>query len=190
MPRDVTTPRLTLRALRGGDAAALAALAASRRIAENLGRVPHPYALADAEEFIAFAATVPEPYRIFAICLGGPEGALIGTSGFDPKQPGGPGELGYWIGEAHWGRGFGTEAARATVAAAFEAGLSALSTGCRIGNDASRRILVGLGFELTGREMVFSRGQGREMEIERFHLTASRFAGLARGGQSGQTIEP
>jgi RimJ/RimL family protein N-acetyltransferase len=49
------TERLVLRAPRLGDAKAVALLANDRRIAENTARIPHPYRLADAEDFIATA---------------------------------------------------------------------------------------------------------------------------------------
>ena len=47
------TKRLALRAARLEDAKAVAALANDRRIAENTARIPYPYKLADAEQFIA-----------------------------------------------------------------------------------------------------------------------------------------
>ena len=49
------TERLVLRAPRLGDAKTLAVLANDRRIAENTARIPHPYRMADAEDFIATA---------------------------------------------------------------------------------------------------------------------------------------
>ena len=47
------TKRLVLRAPRLVDAKAVAALANDRRIAENTARIPHPYRLSDAENWIA-----------------------------------------------------------------------------------------------------------------------------------------
>ena len=49
------TERLVLRAPRLGDAKAVAMLANDRRIAESTARIPHPYRLADAEDFITTA---------------------------------------------------------------------------------------------------------------------------------------
>ena len=49
------TERLVLRAPRLGDAKTVAVLANDRRIAENTARIPHPYRVADAEDFIATA---------------------------------------------------------------------------------------------------------------------------------------
>jgi RimJ/RimL family protein N-acetyltransferase len=49
------TKRLCLRAPRLGDAKTVATLANDRRIAENTARIPHPYKLSDAEDFITRA---------------------------------------------------------------------------------------------------------------------------------------
>ena len=48
-----------LRAPRLEDAKAIAALANDRRIAENTSRIPHPYSLADAKEWIGAANRRP-----------------------------------------------------------------------------------------------------------------------------------
>ena len=47
------TERLTLRAPCHEDVKAIAVLANDRRIAENTTRIPHPYRVADAEQFVA-----------------------------------------------------------------------------------------------------------------------------------------
>ena len=47
------TERLVLRAPRGEDAPAIAGLLADRRIAINTSRIPYPYGIDDAEQFIA-----------------------------------------------------------------------------------------------------------------------------------------
>src|SRR5712664_622355 len=49
------TERLVLRAPRFEDAKRVAALVNDRRIAENTARIPHPYGIADANEWIGAA---------------------------------------------------------------------------------------------------------------------------------------
>ena len=57
------------------------------------------------------------------------------------------GELGYWIEQAAWGRGYAYEAAQAIVRFAFEdAELSQLRSGHAADNPASARVLFKLGF--------------------------------------------
>lgn len=57
-------------------------------------------------------------------------------------------ELGYWIGEEYWGRGFATEAAEPLIKIAFEIyGVKQLYASYRIDNPASGRVLEKLGFK-------------------------------------------
>ena len=61
------TKRLALRAPRLADAKTVAALANDRRIAENTSRIPHPYKVSDAEQFISGANKAGE--AVFLITL-------------------------------------------------------------------------------------------------------------------------
>lgn len=57
------------------------------------------------------------------------------------------GEVGYWVGHAHWGRGYIPEAVRALVRHAFEElSLAALWINFYDGNDRSRRVAEKCGF--------------------------------------------
>src|SRR5260370_27381669 len=111
------TERLVLRAPRLEDAENIAMLANERRIAENTARIPHPYTLADAKTFLA-AANRSDQETTFLIAL--TDGTIIGACGLELRDgPGGSGgpsaagampERGCWLGVAHWGRGFATQA--------------------------------------------------------------------------------
>jgi ribosomal-protein-alanine N-acetyltransferase len=60
-------------------------------------------------------------------------------------------EVAYLLARDHWGRGLGTEAARATVGYAFESlGLSRLICLVEPGNAASRNVAVKIGMALDG----------------------------------------
>ena len=104
------TERLVLRAPRLGDAKTVAMLANDRRIAENTARLPHPYRVADAEDFIATANFGNE--TVFFITLR--NGTLIGACGYTQVDRHPP-EIGYWLGVKHWGKGYATEAVRAIL---------------------------------------------------------------------------
>ena len=100
------TQRLVLRAPQLGDAKAVAALANDRRIAENTARIPYPYRMADAESWIGGSNADPDE-ETYLITL--TDGTVIGACGFDMRDGPAP-EIGYWLGEAFWGRGIVTDA--------------------------------------------------------------------------------
>ena len=100
------TERLILRAPRRGDVKAIASLLDDRRIAANTARIPHPYSASDAEQFVA-SANRQDGEATFMIFSGD---ELIGGCGIDPRED--APEIGYWLGVAHWGHGYATEAGR------------------------------------------------------------------------------
>ena len=137
-PCVLETERLMLRGPTLADAKAIARLANDRRIAENTRRLPHPYSQDHAIEFVRGTAG-DNRATVFLI-----ENNFvpIGVVGIDWRQPDAP-ELGYWLGVAHWGQGFATEAARAVIGFTFEEfEIEHLMSGARVANPASRNILV------------------------------------------------
>ena len=109
----LATARLVLRAPRRSDVKVIASLANDRRIAANTARIPHPYGIEDAEQFVA-AVNKREGEACFVIML---ECAPVGVCSVDLREDG-P-EVGYWLGVPYWGRGFATEAVRALIDHAF-----------------------------------------------------------------------
>ena len=115
LPTKITTQRLILRAPIRGDVPALVALADNKNIASRLSRLPSPYTRADAIGFVEiFAQRADE--RPYAITLNGTD--LIGVVGFSYAMGQYP-ELGYWLGEPHWGKGIMSEAVKGRLEAAF-----------------------------------------------------------------------
>jgi RimJ/RimL family protein N-acetyltransferase len=168
------TRRLILRAPRADDAQALATLMNDRRIADNTARIPHPYALQDAETFIAYIATGGE--TAFVITL--PDGRMVGTCGIGRLRADGP-EIGYAIGVRDWGNGYATEAARAVINHAFtKLGFDALRAGARVSNPASRRVLEKCGFQWTGVVLQRVRALNTSVPCDRFHLDRAGWASL------------
>jgi RimJ/RimL family protein N-acetyltransferase len=145
-----------------GDAAELARHANDRRIWLNLrDGFPHPYALDDAERFIAKVAAA-SPRTNFAIEVAGSAAGGIGyTVHVDVERVGA--EIGYWLGVAHWGRGIATAALRAVTRHAFATHheLRRLYAVPYTWNPASARVLEKAGYRLEGtlRESVLKDGK-------------------------------
>ena len=177
----LATARLVLRAPRRSDIKAIAVLANDRRIAANTARIPHPYAIEDAEQFIA-AVNKREGEACFVITL---DGALIGVCSVDLREDG-P-ELGYWLGVAYWGRGFATEAARALIDHAFgDLEHETLISGARVNNPASRRVLEKCGFQWTGVSLIRIRALKSSAPVDCFRLDRGLWASLRSWGSAGR----
>lgn len=174
------TKRLTLRAPTLRDAKAVAVLANDRRIAENTARIPHPYKLADAENFIA-GANKADGETVFLITRNGTIMGACGVAVADPNAP----ELGYWLGVPHWDQGFATEALHAVIDFAFsEFEHSALHAGARVTNPASRRVLEKCGFQWTGVGLYRINAIKSSAPIDRFRLERGIWQAIKGWGRS------
>ena len=177
------TERLVLRAPRLEDVKAVAMQANDRRIAENTARIPHPYRLTDADDFIATANLGTE--TVFLITLR--NGAVIGACGFTQIDRHPP-EIGYWLGVKHWGKGYATEAVRALIDHIFtDLGDEAIQAAARVTNPASRRVLEKCGFQWSGAGLLRIRAIASSAPIDRFRLDRGLWASLKNWGQSKRT---
>ena len=173
------TERLVLRPHRMEDAPAVQRLAGERRIFETTLRIPHPYKLHMAEEWLA---THPEHYAQgksaqFAICLRDGE-QLIGAIGleFHPEYP--RAELGYWVGVEFWSKGYCTEAARAVLGYGFaQRGLHRIYATHFGTNPASGRVMqkVGMTHEGTLRRHLVK--EGRVEDLAYYGILANEWQG-------------
>jgi RimJ/RimL family protein N-acetyltransferase len=168
------TERLILRRPTLADVKAIARLANDRRVAENTRRLPHPYSPEHAVEFIRATAS-DNSHAVFLIET---NFAPIGMVGIDWRQPDAP-ELGYWLGVEHWGRGFGTEAARAVIDFSFEEfEVEQLISGARVSNPSSRNILEKCGFQWSGVELHRFEALGSSTPVDCFRLSRGVWASL------------
>jgi RimJ/RimL family protein N-acetyltransferase len=175
------TKRLKLRAPRRGDVKAVAMLANDRRIAENTARVPHPYGVDDAKQWLE-AVNVNEQETAFLITLA--DDTPIGACGFAYLRDTATPEVGYWLGAAYWGKGYATEALRAVIDYAFtDCAHEALQAGARVTNPASRRVLEKCGFQWTGVGLYRIRALNSSAPIDRFRLDRGLWASLKSWGK-------
>jgi RimJ/RimL family protein N-acetyltransferase len=182
------TERLVLRAPRLGDAKAVALLANDRRIAENTARIPHPYRAADAEDFIASANLGNEAVFLITLRNGHKHEPVIGACGFTQVDRHPP-EIGYWLGVKHWGKGYATEAVRATIDHLFtDLDCDAIHSSARVTNPASRRVLEKCGFQWTGAGLQRIRAISSSAPIDRFRLDRGLWASLKSWGASTRGV--
>lgn len=129
------------------DAKALARHANARSIWLNLrDAFPHPYTLDDAHAFLDRAVSTFWCIEV--------DGEAAGGIGIMPLQDVErfSAELGYWLGEAYWGRGIVTDAVRAVTAHAFSTmDVHRIFALPYAHNVASARVLDKSGFTLEGR---------------------------------------
>ena len=191
LPRQplIRTGRLTLRRPEARDAEAISQALANYRVASMLTRVPQPYHLEDAEEWLA---AIDEPGGrgwVFAITLGGvrailsPEveaangnvsDRLIGLVSIEWREAGGRTgwTIGYWLAEEHWGKGIMTDAVNAVVARFFSVMLGeTLFSSVMADNPGSLRIQGKLGFAVTGVIDAYSESRASGVSLITTELT-------------------
>ncbi len=145
---ELRLPSCTIRPWRASDLESLVLHADNPRIAANLRDVfPSPYTRADGEAWLAVAARPSN----FAIEV---DGAAVGGIGLrlgeDVHRR--TAEIGYWLGEAYWGRGIVTEAVGALTRWGVEAfDLVRVDAHVFAPNVASARVLEKNGYVLEGR---------------------------------------
>ena len=187
-PRDrriplIETERLVLRAPRLEDATTIATLLNDRRIAENTVRIPHPYAITDAQRFIG-EANAGSGETVFLITRR--DGTVLGACGVAERAEEAP-EIGYWLAFAFWGKGYATEAARAVIDYAFDdLHYAVLHAGARVSNPASRRVLEKCGFQWTGVGLYRIRSLASSAPIDRFRLDRGLWASLRSWGEANR----
>lgn len=146
LPARIVTDRLVLATPTAADIPAIVRHCNNRNVHKWMARLPFPYSEEDARFFIE--KIVPsDAEHCYGMML---DGALIGVVGLtfgDSQSP----ELGYWLGEAYWGHGYATEAARAVIAAARAAGMTELRSRALSENARSLNVLGKLGFVETGK---------------------------------------
>ena len=155
---DLRSDRLLLRAPHLNDAEVMCKLADDNEVARWMGRIPHPYRLADALFFLNDIVPHEVAWMIEVTDQG-----VAGVGGFAFPANGQDVELGYWLGQPFWGKGYATEAATLMLGYAWASGTSSVRSGCFDGNERSRRVLDKVGFQVVGRSTRSNLAQGLDL---------------------------
>ena len=165
------TKRLIIRPFRADDASLLQTYCSNWNVARMTSRIPYPYPDGAAEQWIAAQTPPRRDSDEITFCIER-EGVMVGSIGLRYPRPG-TYELGYWIGEPHWGQGFATEAARHTVAFAFDTlGAARVYAGHYVDNPASGRVLEKCGFRYTCTNTQLSVARGGNVACRRYVIEA------------------
>lgn len=147
---EIKTERLFLKKFSATDKNSLIALIGDSRVSETLSNVPFPYTSEDADYWLD---SVKKNELRLSIRL---NDALIGGIGLTHGDDGYC-ELGYWLGQEYWGRGYATEASNSLLNYVREnTSLRKFRANVYKENIASSKVLQKLGFKQTGEGEVFS----------------------------------
>lgn len=172
--RRIDTARLRLRPMVEGDIDDVVAGIGDYAVSSMLARVPHPYRRSDALTFLEAAALSRDKDLTLVVALGGKVVGGVGISGIRTER-----EFGYWLGRAHWGKGFATEVGTAFLAYAFGSfGLDIVRSGVFVDNPQSLRVQEKLGFEAIGTRFVHCLARGGKVAHTDTILTRQRFLDL------------
>jgi RimJ/RimL family protein N-acetyltransferase len=161
----IETRRLSLRRPKVADEAGIAVMSAGRRIAENLAALPCPE-----------SGEIGETFVLVERC----RDRLVGAAMYGPRadRPEAT-EIACWIGEPHWGQGFGTEATQAVIDRAFaDERIGILWCANRVLNDRARRVIEKCGFQFRETGMVRFPILNGAVPVERFALERRTWAAL------------
>ena len=176
------SPRLVMRAPHEDDIDALAHLANNANIANMVARMPHPYTVADAADFVRRTRAGTIGKCVYAITIAD-NGAFLGCCGIEPHEDGRTVELGYWLGEPYWNEGYATEAAHALIDMVFRTrDVEQIDARCRVMNIPSRRVIQKCGFQFQATGMVQSLAVGGMVPVEWYRLDRKTWVSLKSWG--------
>lgn len=153
------------------DAPTLAAMLDNPNVQAQLRDLPFPYTVADAEEYIAAMQSAPTG-QVWA-CAIDADGMAVGSITAFRKDNihAHTAEIGYYIAEQHWGKGYGTSAVRQLAALLLATSdLLRLSAEVFAENTASCRVLKKAGFSCEGTLRAHAVKNGRIMDMKLYAL--------------------
>jgi RimJ/RimL family protein N-acetyltransferase len=177
MEAPLETERLRLRPLDKSDAERITEFIGDFDVTRMLTRVPHPYTLKDAHEYLSGNAEREQRGVSFTRAID--QDGLIGVLALgDIRAIEGEkiAEFGYWLAKPYWGKGLMTEAGRAFLRHAFEeGGIFGLKSGHFAENYRSGRVLTKLGFRYAGSAPKHCLARGEDVDCVDVVLTRAQW---------------
>ncbi|MBS0178796.1 MAG: GNAT family N-acetyltransferase [Nitrospira sp.] len=186
----IRTERLRLRPFQTADAEAVHHLAGAKEVAAGTF-LPHPMDRQAAQDWVAQRQKdqAAGTSVTFAITLA-ESGDVIGSIGLEILAEHEQGRLSYWLGQAYWNRGFGTE----VVTALLEYGFNSLTLHRLYAphfhtNPASGRVLQKVGMTHEGRLREHYLRFGQRIDVELYGMLRQEFI-ARRSATVGATTPP
>lgn len=175
---------LVLRAPHEDDIDALAHLANNANIATMVSRMPHPYTSKDAADFVRRTNAGEIGKCVYAVTRAD-NGQFLGCCALEPQVDERTLEIGYWLGEPHWNKGYATEAAHALIDMAFRtrSHIEHIDARCRVTNIASKRVIQKCGFQFQATGMIECLAVGGMVPVEWFRLDRKTWMSLRSWGE-------
>ena len=169
----LSTSRLVLRPFTLADAPAVQRLAGSPDVASTTLNVPHPYEDGMAEAWISRHA--PEfAGKLMVVLAITNAHALVGAISLRLELAHRRAELGYWVGQPHWGQGYATEAAAMMLEYGFTTlELNRIQATHLVRNPASGRVMQKMGMLHEGIQREHFWKNGRPETIARYAILAA-----------------
>jgi len=173
----IETERLILSKLKAEDIPAIVQYAGNKKISDYTSHIPFPYEEKDA---IFWLNQAQEGYRNGThLTLGihlKSSSAFIGGIGLTINQRYNRAELGYWIAEAEWNKGFTSEAAKALIDYAFqEMGLHKITSSYMSMNPASGKVMEKCGMHKEGEQKDQILKNGVYLDLILYGLTIDQY---------------
>ncbi len=179
------TERLTLRRITVADAAAVEDSCRDWESVRYTASIPHPYPEGEAVRFLTSAAQKWEDGRFFLLAAHfRDDGGYVGQVGLTPDaNTPGSAELSYLVARSAWGRGIGTEMARAGLRFGFETlGLSHIFAQVFLENDASNRLALRLGMTFRDIGWVDAFAREKHVQVNSYDLRREDWAAAQTSG--------
>ena len=172
-PPVIETPDLILRLACRADIPEFQPYVALAEVSRFTSRIPHPYTLSDAEDYIRMVEEIwDDSGALHCMIRRKSDSALIGMIALEPDGAPTVGEIGYWIAPPFWGQGYVGKAAQAMMRYGFEqAGFKEIRARVVAENSASLRVMEKLGLRGTGEAILYFPARDRNHLVRLFALT-------------------
>lgn len=172
-PAFLTGERISLHTVEESDLEFLQAGVNDPAVREYL-TLRRPVNRADEREFLEAQVQGDDQIHLLVVGADGP----AGTVGLGPiEADAGRAEIGIWLQEKDWGRGYGREASRLLVTHGFEAlRLHRIEAQVLAGNEASRALWESLGFEHEAVHREAAYLQGEYVDVHRYAVLETEWA--------------